>query len=161
HILRDPRSLAAALGMPVMFLALFGYALSMDVDHIPTAIVDQDHSAASQDLIQAFRGSRYFTVTEADSYAAVERRIVRDEILLGVIIPQDYARNTKAGHEAKIQFLLDGSDSNTASLAQGYAEGLLRLHADVLAGRQANTQGRAIAGAPIEPRVRIWYNNDL
>src|SRR5437867_4523192 len=69
HILRDYRSLAVALGMPVLLLALFGYALSMDVDRITTAIYDEDHTAASENLINLFRGSRYFTVTDASSYA--------------------------------------------------------------------------------------------
>src|SRR5262245_47989334 len=149
HILRDARSLMAALGMPVLLLVLFGYALSMDVDRIPTAIYDQDHSTASQNLINSFRGSRYFSVSDAPSYAYIEERVIRDEILLGVVIPQDYSRTLLSGHDTQIQFLLDGSDSNTASLALGYAEGLVQKHA---AG-----SGRAA----IEPAVRVWYNNDL
>jgi len=149
HILRDARSLMAALGMPVLLLVLFGYALSMDVDRIPTAIYDQDQSTASRDLISSFRGSRYFTVVDAPSYAYIEQRVVRDEILLGVVIPQDYSRHSLSGRDAQIQFLLDGSDSNTASLALGYAEGLLKSNA-AGAGRAA-----------VEPAVRVWYNNDL
>ena len=149
HIIRDARSLMAALGMPVLMLVLFGYALSMDVDRIPTAIYDQDHSTASQDLIKSFRGSRYFTVMEAPSYRYIEERVVRDEILLGVVIPQDYARHLLSGRDTQVQFLLDGSDSNTASLALGYAEALLRNH------------GAAVGRAAIEPAVRVWYNNDL
>jgi len=150
HIIRDYRSLAVALGMPVLLLALFGYALSMDVDRIATAIYDQDHSSASQTLINKFRGSRYFEVTEAASYSVIEQKILRDEILLGVVIPQDYARDTHSGHDAQIQFLLDGSDSNTASLALGYAEALVRSQA---------TEG--LTSRAVEPRIRVWYNNDL
>src|SRR5262245_35762859 len=149
HILRDSRSLVIALGMPVLLLTLFGYALSMDVDRITTAIYDEDHSATSQNLINLFRGSRYFEVSEASSYGTIEQKILRDEILLGVVIPRDYAQNRLSGHEAQIQFLLDGSDSNTASIALGYAEGLVRRHA---------AEGRHVA---IEPQLRIWYNNDL
>jgi ABC-2 type transport system permease protein len=147
HIMRDPRSLVAALGMPVLLLALFGYALSMDIDRIPTAIYDQDHSTASQNLIHMFRGSRYFTVIDAPGYEYIEDKIVRDEILLGVVIPNDYARNTLSGRDAQIQFLLD-------------AEGLVRHHATELAEQDANRQGRQMAPA-VEPRMRIWYNNDL
>jgi len=150
HVMRDYRSLAVALGMPILLLALFGYALSMDVDRISTAIYDQDHSQASETLIHMFRGSRYFQVTDASSYDAIEQKVLRNEILLGVVIPQDYARDTLAGRDAQIQFLLDGSDSNTASVALGYAEGLVRNFA-------AERQSRAA----IEPRIRIWYNNDL
>jgi ABC-2 type transport system permease protein len=159
HILRDPRSLIAALGLPVLLLALFGYALSMDVDRISTAIYDEDQSSASQDLMQMFRGSRYFTVVDAQSYEDIEQLVLRDEILLGVVIPTDYATKTQSGN-AQVQFLLDGSDSNTASLALGYAEGLVRNHATALAEANANSMGTKPA-RPVEPLVRIWYNNDL
>src|SRR5262249_58837615 len=73
----------------------------------------------------------------------------RGEILLGRVIPQVASRHSLSGRDAQIQFLLDGSDSNTASLALGYAEGLLKSSAAV-AGRAA-----------IQPAVRVWYNNDL
>ena len=73
HILRDPRSLIAALGLPVLLLALFGYALSMDVDRISTAIYDEDQSSASQDLLHMFRGSRYFTVVDAQKLRGYRR----------------------------------------------------------------------------------------
>lgn len=160
HIVRDYRSMVAALGMPVLLLALFGYALSMDVDRIPTAIYDQDRTAASRSLVHMFEGSRYFTVTGAPNYAAIEEKIVRNEILLGVVIPKDYAHDTSAGRDAEIQFLLDGSDSNTASLALGYAEGLVRTQAEELGRGDANRHGKRVSAA-VEPRVRIWYNNDL
>jgi ABC-2 type transport system permease protein len=135
----------------------------MDVDRISTAIYDEDQSSASQDLMQMFRGSRYFTVVDAKSYEDIEELVLRDEILLGVVIPTDYATKTQAGPSgegAQVQFLLDGSDSNTASLALGYAEGLVRNHAKTLADANANLQG-ARPTTPIEPLVRIWYNNDL
>src|SRR5262245_15043085 len=89
HIIRDVRSLLAALGMPVLLLVLFGYALSMDVDRIPTAIYDQAGSAASQDLISAFRGSKYFTVKEVQNESEIEKGILSNDVLLGVVIPPD------------------------------------------------------------------------
>jgi len=64
HIVRDPRSLMAALTQPVLVLLLFGYALSLDVDRIPAMIYDADRSAESRKLIQDFRGSRYFQIVE-------------------------------------------------------------------------------------------------
>src|SRR5215470_7797883 len=90
HILRDYQSLVAAIGMPLLLLALFGYALSLDVDRVPTAIYDQAQTNASQDLIQAFRGSRYFEVRTAAGYAEIEQGIFRNTILIGVVIPRDY-----------------------------------------------------------------------
>ena len=62
HIVRDPRSLALALALPLVMLLLFGYALSLDVDRIPTYVYDQDHTPESRELIDQFRGSRYFQI---------------------------------------------------------------------------------------------------
>jgi len=161
HILRDVQSLMAALGMPVLLLALFGYALSMDVDRIPTAIYDQAHTAASQDLAQAFRGSRYFTVVEAGNYEGIETGILKNDVLLGVVIPPDYSRNLESGRKAEVQLILDGSDSNTASLALGYAEDVVGRYANVRTQRISNRKGQPETQMPVEPRVRAWYNNDL
>ena len=154
HVIRDPRSLMAALGMPILLLALFGYALSLDVDHVQTAVYDQSQTAASRDLIQKFRGSRYFEVRDAPSYEAIESGIIRNQVLLGVVIPHDYARNTHLGKDVEVQLLIDGSDSNSASIALGYAQALVRDHAIEL-------QGQAKVVMPIETRVRTWYNSDL
>src|SRR5262249_5487707 len=146
HILRDYQSLIAAIGMPLLLLALFGYALSLDVDRVPIAIYDEAHTADSQDLIQAFRGSRYFEVSTASSYAEIEQGIFRNTILMGVVIPRDYSREIGAGRDAQVQLLLDGSDSNTASLARGYAEGLVREHAAAVAVSNLNRKGRSGVG---------------
>ena len=154
HIIRDSKSLMAALGMPILLLTLFGYALSLDVDRIQTAIYDEDLSAASRNLIQSFRGSTYFEVTQVGTREAIEKGIMRNEVLIGVVIPRDYARDTLLGRPANVQLLIDGSDSNTASLALGYAEGLVRDHStEIVRG--------AAAAPPIEARVRTWYNSDL
>src|SRR5262249_49222881 len=141
--------------------ALFGYALSMDVDRVPTAIYDEAHTAASQDLIQAFRGSRYFETSIAPSYGAIEQGIFRNTILIGVVIPTDYSRETGAGRDAQVQLLLDGSDSNTASLALGYAESLIRAHASEVRVSNLNRKGQKAGADSIEPQVRTWYNSDM
>src|SRR5262245_30796364 len=112
HIVRDPRSLIAALGMPLLLLMLFGYALDMDVDRIPTAIYDEAKTVESRRLIDKFRGSTYFTVVDARDYASIEKGVIRDEILLGVVIPRDYSQDTLSTRPADVQLLVDGSDSN-------------------------------------------------
>ena len=72
HIMRDPRSLIMALGLPLVDLLLFGYALDLDVDRIPTLIYDADHSAISRELIQRFQGSRFFEIEGfVDNYATI------------------------------------------------------------------------------------------
>jgi ABC-2 type transport system permease protein len=157
HILRDPRSLAAAIVTPLTMLLIFGYALSLDIDHIPTIIYDLDHSSQSQDLVREFRGSRYFTIIEeTNNYRPIEREIDARRALIGVVIPDDYSRNLALGKEAQVQLLLDGSDSNTATTALGYAEGLIGAYSQKIQQRS----GAAIHGG-VEARIRVWYNPDL
>jgi len=153
HILRDPRSLAMALALPFLLLTLFGYALSLDVDRIPTVIHDQDGTPQSRELIARLQGSRYFQIVGfASRYPDLQAKIDASECLLGLVIPRGYARDAQAGREIFAQVLLDGSDSNTASIALGYIEALMASHALELQG------GR---GLRAEPRVRVWYNHQL
>jgi ABC-2 type transport system permease protein len=162
HIIRDPRSLMAALTQPVMVLLLFGYALSLDVDRIPTMIYDADRSAVSQNLVQEFRGSRYFQIVdEVDSYKPIERAMDQRRILVGVAIPYDYSRNLLAGKEAPIQILLDGADSNTASIAQGYADGLVQDYAQHAREDAQSMRAGSVLQPPVNASVRVWYNPDL
>jgi ABC-2 type transport system permease protein len=162
HITRDPRSLAMALAVPVMMLLLYGYALSLDVDRVPTIIYDQDQTSQSRDLIRQFQGSRYFDVRGlADGYGPIEGGIDRNQILMGVVIPRDYSKNVGAGREAPVQILLDGSDSNTASIVLGYAEGLVRNYSLRLRQDMQNRRGGERGGAPVDARLRVWYNSSL
>jgi len=162
HIIRDPRSLMAALTQPVMVLLLFGYALSLDVDRIPTIIYDADHSAVSQNLVQEFRGSKYFQIVdEVDSYKPIERAMDQRRILVGVAIPYDYSRNLLAGKEAPVQILLDGADSNTASIAMGYAEGLVQAYAGHAREDAQSMRAGSVLRPLVDASVRVWYNPDL
>lgn len=162
HIGRDPRSLGMALAVPVVMLLLFGYALSLDVDRVPTLVYDQSGTDRSRDLVRQFQGSRYFEIRGfVDSYAAIEHAIDRNQVLIGLVIPRDYSENVASGREAAVQVLLDGSDSNTAAIAKGYAESIVRTYSNRLRIEAANQR----AGLPAEPagdnRVRIWYNSSL
>jgi len=151
HITRDRLSLAMALATPIMFLLLFGYALSLDVDQIPTLVYDQDHTPESRDLIRQFEGSRYFQIRGyVNHYSEIEREIDRNRTLLAVVIPPDYSRNLAAGRRAQVQIILDGSDSNTASIALGYVQSLVR-----------NYSVTPLVNAPVDPRLRVWYNASL
>ena len=108
-------------------LLIFGYALSLDVDRIPTIVYDLDQTPQSRDLIREFRGSRYFEIVEeVHELPPIEQAMDCAPRLLGVVIPRRlFAQPARRRSEAQVQLLLDGSDSNTASIAQGYAEGIV------------------------------------
>lgn len=162
HIVRDARSLYLALALPLVMLLLFGYALTLDVDRIPTYVYDQDHSPQSRELIDQFRGSRYFHIDGViNDYKTAERGIDKNTILLGVVIPNDYSRHLLAGEEAGVQLLIDGSDSNTAAIALGYAEIVVQSYAARLRSDTQVRRGGQPLRVPVEPRIRVWYNSDL
>jgi ABC-2 type transport system permease protein len=162
HILRDPRSLIAALAQPLLMLILFGYALSLDVDRIPTVVYDLDRTPVSEALIKDFRGSRYFDIVdEVHGYRPIEQDVDKSKALLGVVIPENYARDLALGKTAPVQFLLDGSDSNTASIAMGYAEGMLQGYAQRRRLDAEMSRTGSVMQPPIDARVRVWYNTDL
>jgi ABC-2 type transport system permease protein len=161
HILRDPRSLVMALALPILMILLFGYALTLDVDRIPTIFYDADQSPESRELISRFQGSRYFHILgAANDYRAIEEKINRDECMLGIVIPQQYARDLLLGRNPQVQLLFDGSDSNTASIALGYSNGIVRAFATELA-EAPDRNGRMRLGMPADPQLRVWYNSQL
>jgi len=160
HIVRDTRSLFMAIALPFLMLLLYGYALSLDVDHIRMMILDHDQTAASRSLILQFRGSRYFDIVGfAKDAREIERGINSSDILIAAVIPAGFGGDVASKRGAKVQILVDGSDSNTAAIASVYAEGIVQSFSN-----QARTQDRPPARLPVPPvdaRLRVWYNSSL
>ncbi len=160
HISRDPQVLLFALVMPVILLLLFGYAVSFDVEHIPLAVVDQDHTADSRALGRAFTASGLFDeVARTDDDGAAEVLFRRGVARGALIIPRGFAADAGAGRGARAQLLLDGSDNTTAALALGYATSIaLRVSQARLDPLTAGTGG---VRPPLEARARTLYNPAL
>ena len=156
HLRRDSRSLLLAFLLPTLLVVLFGYAIGWDVDDIRTAVLDLDESARSRELIEAFEASGYFTVVRRlTRHGQVEDVLDRGEALVVIVLPPDFARDLDGARSAALQILVDGSDANSATIALGYAQGIVRsFSSDVL-----------LAGAERPPRVRaetrVWYNEEL
>ncbi len=162
HIFRDPRSLIMALAVPVIMLLLFGYALSLDVDRVPTLIYDAGPSVESRDLIASFRGSRFFDVVDVVSgYPPIERAIDQGSVLIAVVIPADFSRRILRGETADLQVLVDGGDSNTASLAIAYAQGVISGYGARVQAAFASAHGSGPLRAPVNLESRVWYNSEL
>jgi len=162
HILRDRRSLLMALAVPLLMLLLYGYGLTLDVDRVPTLVYDADRSPESRELLARFGGSRYFRILgAARDYADIQRAMDRDRCLIGLVIPHDYSRELRRGRQAEVQVLVDGSDSNTASIALAYAETVLQFHSAALRARALDRKGGGEFKIPVEARPRVWYNSEL
>ena len=159
---RDPRSLLLAISIPVFLLLLFGYALTLDVDRIPTVIYDLDRTPRSRDLADHFLRSKYFQLEAvASDYSQLQEMLDRGQALMGLVIPANFSRDLELNRDATIQVLMDGTDANTATIALGYASAITLLYSQELLLQKMNRLGAGKISPPIEPRIRIWFNPDL
>lgn len=149
---RDRRSLAMAFLVPALLTLLFGYVINFDVRDISLAVLDQDRTAASRRLVEAFTASGYFTLAASiDRPAEAGPLLERRRAKLVLVIPPGFARDLASGRPAEVQALLDGADANTASIALNYANAIA-----------ASAAGAPPSGpAGVEPRIRVWYNEEL
>jgi ABC-2 type transport system permease protein len=151
HILRDRQVLGFALGMPVVLIFLFGYAISFDVERVPLVIVDQDRSPSSRALCEKFTASDTFrTVARREDPADVEPLFRSIQAKAALVVPRGYGRALERGEQADAQLLLDGADSTTASIALGYAQAV-SLNAS--RAELAKLVGDAKPALTVEPRV--------
>jgi len=163
QIVRDTRSLYLALGIPVMLMFLFGYALSLDVDNIPLAVWDQARTVQSRQLVSDMTSSGYFRlVMYTDSYKDIVEAIDRGEVSVGLIVPHDFSRKIKSGLTTSVQALVDGSDSTRAGLGIVYLETILAIfEADLQQNELARQAVQSRINPPLEPRVKLLYNPEL
>ncbi|HVO43080.1 MAG TPA: ABC transporter permease [Aggregatilineales bacterium] len=167
QLLRDRRMLLFLLGLPLIQLALYGYAAHLTVYHLPLAIVDQSHDRKSREFVQALVNSQYFDLTlELQSQAEVMQAIDRGEVKAGVIISPHFATHTDQG-TADVLILLDGTD--TASVQSGYGAAALvaqnyalKLTVTKMARSGANAgASTTTVSLPITASTQVLYNPAL
>jgi ABC-2 type transport system permease protein len=155
-VLKDKRSRNSLL-LPVFVQTLiFGYAATYDLNHVPYAVLDQDRSAASAQLIAKFDGARAFqrvaTLTNTDQ---IRPTIDNKRALMVLTIPPDFGRLLGLGQAANVQVIADGRNSNTAGTATGYAS-------EVIDGFNADWRSdHNIPGPSVTIEQRSWYNPNL
>ncbi len=153
HVLRDPRSLYLALGMPVVLLLLFGYGVSFDLENMPIAFVDLDRSASSREMRQRIGASDDFVDIGLIDEEEAEGRLVSGEVIAVVVIERGFERHLRRREVATLQLLVDGSDNNGAAQTRAKIEAMGRVFGFSLAA------GEAGGGAPpIETRTWTRFN---
>ncbi|HEX6019943.1 MAG TPA: ABC transporter permease [Burkholderiaceae bacterium] len=153
---RDTRSLILAFALPLLLLVLFGYAISFDVRHIRTVVLDQDNSAPSRALIDTFRASGYFEVGAGiERTSEISALLDRGQAQLVLVIPPDFARRLGSGQTADVQAIVDGSDANSATIVLAYARALVQSYSLTV-----RLDGR-VAARPVGAASRVWYNEQL
>jgi ABC-2 type transport system permease protein len=154
QIRRDPLSLAMAFLMPVLLLFIFGYAITLDINNITTIVYDLDRSALSRELISQLTASGYFSVVRyADDGKDIDNYLDAGKARVALSIPSDFSENIRTGESAQLQVIVDGSDSNTATIALGYLSALMEIYSQRISGVRTTPL--------IDPRVRVWYNTEL
>jgi ABC-2 type transport system permease protein len=160
---RDRLTLAMMVGLPLLQLLLFGYAINTDVRHLRTVVYDQDGSEASRDLARRLEATRFFDIVGAvRSYAEIDRAMRRNLARVALVIPPRYAADLGAtGRTAVVQLIVDGSDPQTVGSATSTAASLLSARAtELLVARLARAGGSA-AVVPVAVEPNTWYNPDL
>jgi ABC-2 type transport system permease protein len=160
HIVRDPRTLAVMFVMPIMQLVLLGYAMTTDVDHIPTVVLDQDLTSQSRALISAYQASSYFDITRyVDAEVELRRLVDKGTFRAGLIIPAGYGNNLESRQDAQVSFVIDGSDPNVARTAFAASQTVAQAHALELIGQRIGLSIETLPGVDVHPRV--WYNPEM
>jgi len=158
--LRDKQMRITLIVPPILQLIVFGYAANMDVKHIRTAIRDLDQSVESRDLIGRFGSSKYFDIVSfPDTPKEVKDLINQGVVTVSIEIPTDFSRKLKKGDTTTVQIILDGSESNTALIALGYANQILSEFSTQVLVKRLNRAGMiGFEEAGVDLRSRTWFN---
>ncbi len=160
QLLRDKRLLPVVLVIPIVQLVMFGYAVSTDIKHLPTAIIDQDRTALSRRLVEGFGNSEYFDIKARPGGESRTRVLMdRGDVSVALVIPRGFMDRVTKGRQSPVQLLVDGSLSNSSSVALAYSQQIVgRLSQELAFKRLASLGNGQIRLARLEARTRIWYN---
>jgi ABC-2 type transport system permease protein len=165
HILRDRRTFFLVAASPVFLLLVMAYTFMVDIDHVAVAVMDRDGSHLSRRYLAGLGGTGDVVVRYvAKDYRQLERWLVTSEAKAGIVVPPGFEADLKAGREASLQVLVEGTEPNTANTAMQHIGGYTQQFAlDVAAevARRAGLQVDESLLVPIDLRIRTWYNPTL
>jgi ABC-2 type transport system permease protein len=164
QVFRDKRTRFLLFGPPIIQMLVFGYAATFEVHHVPTVILDLDHSQESRDLISRFTSSPYFDVQrQLTNHRQLGELIDRGQATVGLEINAGFAQSLRKGQTAPLQVIVDATNSNTALIASGYvnqiALGFAQEYQQDRISRLSPQFVEQIPSVPLE--TRPWYNPDL
>ncbi len=162
QLLRDWRTLFILVFLPAILLLVFGYALSFDVRNVPLAVLDQDRTPESREVIRSMLGAESFnlvrTLESDDEVAEVLDGGIADAV---VVVPRGFGRKVVGNEGATVQALLDGSNSQSAATTLGYLNAHFNTFAMAVVTEQVERTGMRVPDAPLSAAPRIWYNPEL
>lgn len=163
QIFRDPRMRSIIFVVPIFQSLIFGYAVTTDVNHIGTAIVDQDNSVKSREVVDAFTHSGYFTITHhLDTMKEAKHLLDSGEALVVMHMEDGFQKAIESGRSAPLQVLIDGTDGNNARIINNYVSKItLDTSKDLLKEKQGKKQGTHYENRGIKLESRSWFNENL
>jgi pyoluteorin transport system permease protein len=153
QLFRDPSSIAIGIAMPLLLILLFGYALSLDVNNVPVAVVLEDPSPEATELAASFTLSPYFDPTLLTAMPRAQELMLEQKVDAIVRIRPDFAHRLNQG-DAEVQILVYGSDANRARIIEAYARGAIAQWAS----RRAMEGHREPAAGAAVVESRLWFN---
>jgi len=162
QIRRDARSMAFMIFLPAFMLLMFGFALNFDVKHIPLAVVDEDGSRASRDLVDKFRTTEYFDLKAVlPKTSAIDPLMAREDIRAALVIPTRFAEDLLAGRSPSVQVVVDGSNAMSGTTAAGYVGAILQGYSQKITFEALARRGYPGVRLPLAADIRVWYNPEL
>ncbi len=161
--LRDPRMRAVLLVVPVIQVLVFGYAVTTDVRDVRLAVLDLDRSPESREILSRFTGAGYFRVVALPVDDGELRALLdRGRARAALVVDRSFGADLRGGRTATAQLLLDGTDSNSASLVAGYASRIAgEWSREIPAARFARATGLPPPPAAVTVEARAWFNENL
>jgi ABC-2 type transport system permease protein len=167
--LREPRMRVLLFVPPLMQLVIFGYAVNLDVDNVRIAWMDLDHTPESRDLLAGFQGSGRFKVVATPTREDEIQALMDGGTVQAVVrVLPGFARDLGRGRATAVQILVEGTNSNTASLVTSYASQIVSDYSAKVLARQMQQKKMAGGQAPVNlnipdlgARTRVWFNPDL
>lgn len=151
QLIRDQSSILLGVVLPLILILIIGYGMSLDVDHVPTAVVMEDHSPTARSVASFTIGSKYFSPNYVTSMAEAQELMKEQKVNAILRFPTDFTAAYNRG-EGKVQLILNGEEATTAMSVQGYVEGAISSWVTANAIRSASV-------GQITPVTRIWFND--
>jgi ABC-2 type transport system permease protein len=164
QIRRDRATIYMVFVFPIMMLVLYGFGIRYDVKSVPITVLDMDRTAQSRQYIDRFAHSPYFAVNHyAQNYRELQKDIDQGDSRIGLVIPADFSERIGSRREAVVQMIVDGADSNTATIAMNYASSITRTYSSFILMQEMEAMLRQtnLAVPAIEAEPRIWFNPNL
>ena len=164
QVFRDKRTRFVLFGPPIIQMLVFGYAATFEIHHVPTVVLDLDHSQESRELISRFSSSPYFDVQrQLTDYHQIGDLIDQGQATVGLEINAGFAQNLRKGRTAPLQVIVDATNSNTALIASGYITQIaLGFAQDYQKDRIYRISPQMLEEMPsVQLEQRPWYNPDL